>query len=333
MKSSILDLIRSAFVRKDEKFRKKLSVFLICLLISVIIWFTLKLSDEYDVIIEVPVTFTNIPRNKVLTQVSETMLQVEVLEKGSDIFRRLHVEPANAVSVSLKYLPVYPKGDGIYQGILNTSMIITDIERSQNLLGKVISVSPDSIYLTFETERSVKVPVKADFDITFKKEYKKYGQAEFTPDCVMVKGPEKIIRLLDSANLGTIKLEQLDDNYSGEKSFEKDSLNRSLSYFPDIVSYTIPVEKFTEAEVEVPVRIINNDGMQAKTFPDKVTVFYTVALKDYPKMEPGMIQAVADFSSVNIAEDDKISVTLQNHPQFIRISKIRPEKVEFIIIN
>ncbi len=66
--------------------------FLVCLVISVIIWFTIKLSDEYDTVIQIPVTYTHIPKNKVLTYASDTVLQVEILEKGSDILRMIYLQ-------------------------------------------------------------------------------------------------------------------------------------------------------------------------------------------------------------------------------------------------
>jgi YbbR domain-containing protein len=302
------------------------------MMISVIIWFTIKLSDEYDTVIQMPVTFTHLPKNKVLTFVSDTLLQVEILEKGSDLVRMLYVEEIPPVTISLRFLPVYPKG-GVYQGIITPSLLIKEIEREQNLLGKIISISPDTIYLSFEPEKSRKVPVKANLDLTFEKEFMKYGSVGYSPDCVTVKGPENSIDALDSVSLGNIKLEFLNQNYSGEKNFPRDSSNQNLSYTPSSVTYSIPVEKFTEAEMEVPVKIISSQGLRVKTFPDKVRIIYMVALKDYPKVEPGMIHAVADISAVNLAEDDRIKVSLESYPSFIRIKKIEPEKVEFIIIK
>jgi hypothetical protein len=332
LKFSFIELARSIFGKKDEKFRQRLSIFLVCLIISVIIWFTIKLSDKYDTVIQMPVTFTQIPKNKVLTFASDTLLQVEILEKGSDILRMLYVQHVSPVSISLRFLPVYPKG-GVYQGFIIPSLLINDIEREQNLLGKIISISPDTIYLSFEIEKTKKVPVKAGFDLTFEKEYMKYGPAVFSPDCVTVKGPVTKMDYIDSISLGVIKLDQLNKNFTGERSFSKDSVNRGLSFYPEKVSFTIPVEKFTEAESEVQIKIMNNNGLKIKTFPDKIRVFYTVALKDFPKVEPGMISAGADISKVNLAEVDKIKVTLVSYPAFIRINKIEPEKVEFIIIK
>jgi hypothetical protein len=332
LKISFIDLIRSIFGKKDEKFRQRLSIFLVCLVISVIIWFTIKLSDEYDTVIQIPVTFSHIPKNKVLTYASDSVLQIEIFEKGSDILRMNYLEKIAPTSISLRFLPLYPKGEE-YQGIITTSILINDIEREQNLIGKIISISPDTIYLYFETEKARKVPVKARFDLTFEKEFMMYGPAVFSPDSVLVKGPENKLNDVISASLGVIKLDQLNQNVTGEKNFSKDSANRNLSFYPDKISFSIPVEKFTEAETEVTVKIINNNGLKVKTFPDKVKVFYNVALKDYAKIEPGMISAVADISAVNLLEEDKIKVSLESYPSFIRINKTEPEKVEFIIIK
>jgi hypothetical protein len=332
LKISFIDLIRSAFEKRDAKFRQRLSIFLICLVISVIIWFTIKLSDDYDKVLQMPVTFINLPKNKVLTYASDTVLQVEVLEKGSDLFRRIYIENISPVQISLRFLPVYPKG-GDYHGYITTSSLINDIEREQNLLGMIVSISPDTIYLSFEPERSRKLPVKASFELTFEKQYMRYGAVTFSPDCVTVRGPEKIINELDSVSLGKIRLGLLNQNYMGEKTFQKDSINHSLSFYPGTVTYSIPVEKFTEAEMEVPVKVINTNGLKIKTFPDKVRVFYTVALKDYPKVEPGMILVAADLSKVNVAKEDKLKVMPGHYPSFIHINKTDPEKVEFIIIK
>jgi hypothetical protein len=332
LKISFIDLLRSAFVKRDAKFRQKLSIFFVCLIISIIIWFTIKLSDEYDTVVEIPVTFTHLPKNKVLTSVSDSALQVEIVEKGSDLFRMLYVEQIQPVNISLRFLPIYPK-NGVYHGMITPSLLINEIEREQNLLGKILSISPDTIYLTFEPVKSKKVPVKADFDLSFEKQFRQYGQVLFMPDCVNVKGPQSVIDNLDSVSLGRIKLDHLNQNYTGEKDFQSDSINRQLNFNPGKVTFNVPVEKFTEAETVVPVKLINSNSLKVKIFPDKIKVFYTVALKDYPKIEQGMIVAVADLSSIESMEEGKIKVDLESFPTYIRINKIEPEKVEFIIIR
>jgi len=305
---------------------------MVCLVISIIIWFTIKLSDEYDTVIQIPITYTHLPKNKVLTYASDTVLQVEIFEKGSDILRMNYLQKISPTTINLRFLPLYSDG-AKYQGIITPPLLINDIEREQNLIGKIISIRPDTIYLYFESQKTRKVPVKANFDLTFEKEFMQYGPAVFTPDSVEVKGPEKKVEDVNFASLGVIKLDQLSQNFKGVKNFSGDSSNQNLLFYPDRVSISIPVEKFTEAETEVPVKIINTNGLNVKTFPDKVKVFYAVALKDYAKIEPGMIVVAADISTVNLQEEDIIKVNVESYPSFIRINKTEPERVEFIIIK
>jgi hypothetical protein len=244
----------------------------------------------------------------------------------------IYLKDAGPITVSLRFLPLARK-NGVYQGVITPYLLINEIEREQNLLGKIISISPDSIYLTFEDERSRKLPVKADLDLSFEKQFMRYGEVVFSPDSVTVSGPENIVSGLDSALLGKIKLEMLNRDTEGEKIFPGDSINSNLTFSPSTVTYKIPVEKFTEGEAVIPVEIINSDGLNAKVFPDKVKIFYTIALKDYSRIEPGMLHAVANFSGIDLAKEDRIKVSIENLPSYIRVNEIKPDKVEFIIIK
>jgi YbbR domain-containing protein len=155
----------------------------------------------------------------------------------------------------------------------------------------------------------------------------------FEPDCVTVKGPVKLIEQLDSASLGAIELKDLNINTVVERQFPADSSSHLLEFSPAIVKVSIPVEKYTESEMESFVQILNNQSYKIKTFPDKVKVFFKVALKDFEKIEPGMITVAADFGNVDISRDDRVKIMVENHPDFIVITKIEPEKAEFIIIK
>jgi hypothetical protein len=161
----------------------------------------------------------------------------------------------------------------------------------------------------------------------------RYGDIVFEPDCVTVKGPVKLIDQLDSASLGTIEYNDLKANTVFIRRFPSDSANHLLEFIPATVQVSIPVEKFTESETEAMVQIINNQSYRVKTFPDKVKVYYKVSLKDFEMIEPGMITVAADFSNVDITRDDRVRIRVENHPAHIVITRIEPDKAEFIIIK
>ncbi len=235
------------------------------------------MSNEYDTVIRMPLRFTNVPANKVVTFVSDSSLQVEVVERGSNLFRMLYLNEPEPVTISLRFTPFYQK-DGYFSGIITPSLLINEIEREQSLLGKIISVSPDTIYLRLEAEKVSKVPVRATFDLQFEKQYMSIGQPDYEPDCVTVRGPGRLIENLDSASLGTISLKHLKDPTTVFKTFEADSNLPSLSFEPPMVKVSIPVTKFTEASLEVPIEIINPNNLKIKAFPEKIKITYTVSL-------------------------------------------------------
>ena len=297
-----------------------------------IIWFSIKLANNYDSIIEMPVAFTSLPKNKVLVGMSDSVLRVEIVEKGSDLFRIQYVQKPIAATISLRNISLR-NNNGTYEGILIPSSFISDLEHEHGLLGKIISIKPDTLYLIFESQKSRKIPVRATFDLTFEKQFMQYGRITFEPDCVIVRGPVKMMERLDSADLGLISYKELARDMVFDRRFPTDSANHFLEFSPQIIKVNIPVEKYTESELDADINIIHNQSLKIKTFPDKVKIFYKVALKDFSRIEPGMISAVADFSGVNFSEDTKVRIMIENYPDFIQVNKIEPEKAEFIIIK
>jgi hypothetical protein len=110
---------------------------------------------------------------------------------------------------------------------------------------------------------------------------------------------------------------------------------KNISVSPKkIVSY-LKVEKFTESNIEIP---INHNAAKInksiKLFPDKVNVSYMVALKDYKRVNESMFRAVVDFTKLDLkSAENKVKVEISKFPSFVKINKIDPEKVEFIINN
>jgi hypothetical protein len=325
-------LIRSAFIKRDQKFRQRLTIFLVCLVISIFVWFTLKMDNEYQEVIPISLKFTNPPRTKVLLEASDSVIYVEVHEKGSELLKYKYVMSREALMVNLRNIILTPHGRRS-TGYMLTTSLIDDLGYQLGLSGKVVSISPDTLYFTFMKESSRKVPVTAEQDIETQKQYMVYGNVIFEPDSVVVKGPDDLLAGLKSVSIGKLSLKGLHDNTSLIAPILLDQKLKYLAAIPNEVSVTIPVEKFTEATMEVPITIVADSGLHLKLFPETVTVNYLVALKDYSQVTPGMILVVADFRGFDLENEKKIRVRVEECPATLKITRIDPERVEFIIIN
>lgn len=332
MKFNFIELIKSAFTKRDQKFRQRLWIFLICLMISIFVWLTVKLDDEYQQIIPIPVEFINSPKSKVLVESSDSVIYVELNEKGSELLRYRYLKMMEPLKVSTRNILLSTRA-GRSTGIILTSSLVNNLGYQHDLAGKVVSISPDTIFLTFKKEMSRKVPVTANLEIETQKQFMIYGDVIYEPDSVVIIGPEDILSGISSASLGTIRHTQVDEGLSMILPVNFDKHQKFLTASPPEVDVTIPVEKFTEASIEVPITVISDTSLNIKLFPESVTVSYLVALKDYSQVTSGLFLITADFRGIDMEREKKIRVRAEEIPKTIKINRIEPDRVEFITIK
>jgi hypothetical protein len=93
----------------------------------------------------------------------------------------------------------------------------------------------------------------------------------------------------------------------------------------------VPVEKFTEKTLTIPIKALNLPGdLLLRTFPGFITVSTMVSVSDYNKVTPDLFRAVVDYNDV-LSGSGKLKVNLVQSPAFIVNTKYLPKSVEFII--
>jgi hypothetical protein len=332
VKFNFIELIRSAFVKRDQKFRQRLTVFFICLLIAVFVWFTVKMENEYQEVIPIPLKYTIAPRSQVLVEASDSVIYVELNERGSELLRYRFTKSQDPLEVSTKNV-ILTQRENYSKGYILTSSLMDDLGYQLDLAGRIVSVSPDTIYLSFKNETTKRVAVTAKMEIKTQKQYMVYGPVIFEPDTVLIKGPEDLLSQIATVSLGTIAYDNLDKTTTRSITVPLTEKNKYITAKPDQVNVTIPVEKFTEATVKVPITPLSDSNLRIRLFPDVVELNCRVALKDYTQLTPGMFLAIADFNSVDLDTEKEVRVKLTEYPSTIIINRIEPEKAEFIIIK
>lgn len=290
------------------------------------------MDNEYQEVVQIDLQYINPPRTKVLQDISDSVLFVEVREKGSELLKYKYVIEREPLRVNLRNVVLTSAGRKS-TGYLLTATLIDDLGYQLGMTGSVVSISPDTLFFTFLRESSKKLPVVADFDIETRKQHMVYGKVILSPDSIMVKGPEELISGMNSVALGKITFRDLSENTSIIGHVQFNAEHKSLTAIPNEVSVTIPVEKFTEATLQVPITIVADSGMRLKLFPETVTVNYLVALKDYSQVSPGMFLMVADFRGLDLGAEQKVRIKAHEVPSTIKVNRIEPERVEFIILN
>ena len=173
-----------------------------------------------------------------------------------------------------------------------------------------------------------KVPVKLKLDFSTTDLHMQSGKISITPKSIEVSGTKKELKNIKYVETEYSKFENLEDTLKAKLQLKKiDNINFS----EDFVSIVLPIEKFTENEVTVPVKIFNcPDSVTMLTFPNEVKIAYKVALSKYNFVNKNDFTVVANYKQV-VEKKEKIHVEVKDYPKFIKSLKVNPEYLEYII--
>ncbi|MBI9037829.1 MAG: YbbR-like domain-containing protein [Bacteroidales bacterium] len=332
MKFNFLTFVRRNRKAKDKISKREVYVFLSCLGISIIIWGLIKFDKLYYGSIEFPIVYTNIPDNKLLINYPDSVLTLNLQSQGFDFFSDKYLSGDQAIYINIGDLK-FEKVNGVYKSFLLTSQISSNISRQLSLSNKLISISPDTLSFVFESMKIKSVAViLPDLDLDYEKQYQQYGSITFKPDSVRVYGPASVIEKIDFVSTDKIELKKLKNNQELSMKIISPINNNKLRFSENEIQISIPVSKYTEGSIELPIITIDSlSEFKIKTYPDKVLVTYLVALNDFKRVNVDMFQLGVYYKSDELSANKTLKVEILHQPPFVEIVKIDPERVEYII--
>lgn len=310
------------------RMNKQLYIILICFSISSIFWLLLALSHDYPSKITLPVKYINLPGKKVVMNEMPANILVQFKTSGFKIisfgFQKNHPPVEVDVASSLSVLSLNSEVLA-----LPTQTFLEDFSKE---LGKDVTITgfqPDSIIFNFSDIITKKIPVFLSLQLSFEKQYDTTGSPEISPFEIEVSGPPSIVQKMKNVKTETVKLE----NVKGPVKMKAKLMgSRLITFNTDQIEFNIPVEKFTEGSANVDINPVNvRSGYSLKTFPEKVKVLYLVALSQYNKVEDSMFDAVIDANNLKEKQTSKLDVNVITSPSFVRITKLEPDKVDYIL--
>ena len=111
MKGYLLTRIAKIFKPIDGKLRFKLSVFLVCLMLSAVLWGMIKLTHEYNVTVKFDVQASSLPKGKILVGNADSVISITLRAKGLDFYSRILKAKRTPLVIELDNLNLQRKGD------------------------------------------------------------------------------------------------------------------------------------------------------------------------------------------------------------------------------
>lgn len=326
MKKKLTEIL-NYFSFEKLKNDQRLIVFAVCLLIATALWFLNALSKDYTTTINYPVRYTNPPADIFLTSTPPKKFELKVEGHGFSLLRYKLIISPSPILLNLTSIHENYEESGNNITIQSQSLIQRISQQVSNEI-TITEISPNVITLIFDSLATKTLPVKTNVNTTFKPQYYLKGEITFEPESIKVSGPSAALDTIRFLETEQVNISEIDTDIERVVQV-KSPLNTQLA--TDKVLMKIPVEKFTEKEISIPVEVKNKpEGVSVKLFPSEVKVSFLVGMSNYESTTTNNFKITVDFNQADNSSET-LDVTVDSQPPFIQLLRVSPRSVDFLV--
>ncbi|PCH67594.1 MAG: hypothetical protein COC01_05500 [Bacteroidetes bacterium] len=325
MDTSLLKYLRNNSFKNNLTSNKRLALFSICFGIALVFWLLTVLSKPYKDSIELPIIYANKPQDKILINKPPSTIQLHVEASGWELLSYAFSLEQDPIAIDLT------GGSKRITKIATQSRVTNmNLQLSNNLT--VLSVYPDTLTFVFDDKVSKTIPIKLHSNMTFKKQFGIAADIQLSQENIEISGPASALDTIHFWKTKFIELEDLEKSQTIQVQLS-DPKNSQISVPRISIDVNIPIDKFTESSVKVPLRIVKkNSESSIKIFPNEVEIKFQVALANFEKVNADLFTAIVNFDKKD-SLSDKLAVELTKQPDITRLVEVNPPKVDYVITN
>ena len=320
---NILGYFNIEKIKKD----KRIVVFLVCLFIATTLWFLNALSNDFTTTISFPVKYINPPSNQFLSNQPPSKLDIKVNAHGFTLLRNKLNFSFSPIILNLTNITneIEPSPNGFR---INTNAIIRQISNQVSNEITINSIQPEIFYVKLDSLKTKFVPLKTDLKLSFKPQFKLKEPVTLNPDQIEITGPAEVLDTIFFLNTENRIVNKLDADIDLTLEIIHPE-NTTIK--PINCKVKIPVEKFTEKEILIPIQIKNKpENTNIKLFPAEIKLTILVGLSEFEKIDASKFEVFIDYKNI-IIENTNLEFTVQSTLQNIQILRTTPASVEYLI--
>jgi len=314
---------------KIEKLRndKRIVVFLVCLSIATVLWFLNALGKDYSTTIAFPVKYIDPPENQFLANNPPSKFDLKVTAHGFTLLRHKLSLSFSPIVLNLTTITrnIEKSGDGFN---VNTRSLISRISNQISNEITINDITPQILRITLDSLKTKRVPVKEKIEIQFKQQYDLKDSVSISPNEVEITGPAAVLDTVSYLYTKPESFEKLDADI--EKMIEIIVPEKTVIR-PEKVMLKIPVERFTEKKIKIPISVKNKPADKyLKLFPSEVELTTLVGLSEFENVKNSNFEVFVDFEKID-QSNENLSVSVRSNVSQLKIIRFTPESVEYLI--
>ena len=300
--------------------------FLVFLVISAAAWFLVKLSENYTTQTSFRLQLSEAPADRWISSDEQTV-KMSLNVDGFHVLRyKMIREPKRVVTVALSDVPYRQEKGDTYS--FSSQYVAEKIADRLKISASDITMNDGMIYFNMSPLKSKVVPVALRSDIKTQRQFGLYGIPTLDPASVTIYGPDEIIDTVRSIRTELFSRANVGESFNA--SVALDLMDGKIHSNTTEVNATFEIDKFTEMDVEVPIKV--SDSLKVRFFPETMSVKCLVAMRDYASIAPESFTVSVDSQQLK-AMQPLLDVRLATWPPTVQILSTRPDKVEYLIVQ
>ncbi len=306
----------------------KSRIFLVCLAAAFIFWFLNALDAPSDRNVVLPVQYDESP--VAIRFIDSLPGQVTVWVEGRGlgflsadlqvVFRNPEISLGNLRSAGL---------DDTLQLELPVREILKPAAGDFPEEMRIIRTEPESIRIRYTGNFTRRVPVIADADFEFRKQFMLEDRVMVSPDSVDISGTRGALASVSLVR--TVKTIVHDLHRHTRVRVDLESPGNRIRLSEKEAILDIPVSEYAEGTVQVPVTMSRIDDRELILLPSQVQLTYRSPVSRFRQISPlDFSVAVEDLSP---GKGNRASVSVSREPDQATVTAISPAWVEFFILN
>lgn len=314
---------------KNLRHNRKLGIFLIFVVLSSMFWFLTQLEEIYVTSISYPVEYQDMPEDKLVVGHLPEQIDLEVRGQGFQLLEYKFSHVLNPLVLHLDAYNIQEENTDKPRHFIVTRKAAPRISQQLSQEVEILNITPDTLFFEFSEKISRRVPVKPNLSYSFANQMMLRDGIQIEPDSVNIAGPGSVVDTIDQIYTQLRSFQELQKTVHTTIALKKSHDQLELSTRQ--VRLTIPVEQYTEGEVEKQILVENEpDSLVVRTFPKSVTITYLVGLSRYEQVIPELFRAVVDYRDVKEGEE-YLRVEIVKAPDYLKSYSYAPQEVEYII--
>jgi len=314
---SFNDLLRS----------KKLNTYILFFFISLAFWFLTMLSKTHETTFRVPLKYINTPEDLMEVNKPESFVNVRVKASGISIIT-YHMFNYKSLILNYNIANSQPidNGKNLFWIMNSKRKEIVDVLGTSI---EIMNVNPSRVVVPFVKKNKKEVPVLLNLDISLKQAFWLANDVKLLPNSVVLYGSQHLLDSVDNIETDILILNDLDEDQTQEVNI---IIPNGLRCKTKSVLVEINIEPFIEEVLINQVEIRNLiKGYSMKLFPRDVSVTVRLPKNKYQLLETNFIKLYVDASEIE--EQQILQIRYDNLPSGVKIQRIYPNQLEFLLIK